>query len=310
MTGKKSLSIGERCYRIFRKIHFLAKRGSLFSFRRTTIIRGKNYPKRTFTIIFFNSTLLFILANLLVFVITRLSTGIAALSFNINTISYYYDINYLITGDKWTADAVQAVFSTGPIIALFTGIVLFFLYVSVQAETGILRLLVLWMIAQSIVFFLGEMLMGALFNQGFGYVIMYLFVMDTGKMLISVFAMVAMVTLGFFFTRLFLFSGNIYFNCINAHNRRKFVLNQFIYPFIAGNLLIFIIKIPELSLYEMCTNATMIFILLPVSIRGMNTQEIYFDEDPRSLKFSGTLIAITFLSLVLYRVIFGIGVRL
>ncbi|MEI7982096.1 MAG: hypothetical protein WCI71_10620, partial [Bacteroidota bacterium] len=133
MTGKQPLSFGDRCYRTYRKIRFLAKSGSLFSYRSGVVNYNNKQKAGDFTIIFLNSTFLYLLANILVSVVTRLSTGISALAFDIRSICYYYDINYLISGDKWTTDAVQAVFSTGPLIALFLGILLFLLYISVVA---------------------------------------------------------------------------------------------------------------------------------------------------------------------------------
>ncbi len=310
MPIHQPLTFREQIYRIYRKIRFLAKRGTLFSNRTRYFFHGEDYVKGTFTTIFLHSTFLFLLAYLLISVITQIATCISAQAFDINTILYYYDINFLITGDKWTPDAVHAIFSTGPIIALLIGILLFLLYMSVITESGILRLLVLWMFAQTIVHFLGNMLMGALFRKGFGYVIMYMFFMDTGKMLISVFALVVMVSLGIFLPRLFLFSGNIYFNYLNGKNRRKFIWAQFIYPFLAGNIILLLLKIPEITLFEVCTNATMLFVLLPVALLGMKSQDLFFDEDPRTMKLSIPLIVITVLALLLYRIIFGFGIRL
>jgi len=309
MAVPQSLTFREKIYRINRKIRFLAKRGSLFSNKTRFFFHGEDYVKGTFTIIFLNSTFLFLLAYLVVSVIAQVATGISALAFDINTVLYYYGTNYLITGEKWSPDAVHTVFSTGPIIAFMTGILFFLLYLSVITESGILRLLVLWMFVQSIVHFLGDMLMGALFTKGFGYVIMYMFFMDTGKMLISVFAMVVMVSIGILTSRLFLFSGNIYFNYLNGNNRRKFIWAQFIYPFLTGNVILILLKIPEITLFEVFTNATMLFVLLPVAILGMKSQDLFFDEDPRTMKLSIPLVVITVLLLLLYRIFFGIGVR-
>ncbi|MFA5727447.1 MAG: hypothetical protein WC886_07400 [Saccharofermentanaceae bacterium] len=310
MAEKQSYSLMERGYGIFRKIRFLASKGSLFTLKSPRKVLTANYPRHTYAFIFINSTVLFLLAYLLIAIITRLAIGFSALAFDIHTILFYYNIEFLIESDKWTTDAVQVVFSTGPLVALFIGILLFLLYEKVLEETGILRLLILWMVLHSLVFFLGEMLMGAIFNKGFGYVIIYLFFMDTGKMLISIFAMIIMVVLGLVLTPIFLSSGNIYFNFLDKGNRTKFIVNQFIFPFLVGNFLIFCIKIPEITLYEISTNATMLLILLPVVLKGINSKDLFFDEEPRVIRFSFVLAIITLLFAILYRIFFGMGIRI
>ncbi|MCK9219115.1 MAG: hypothetical protein M0P47_03580 [Bacteroidales bacterium] len=299
-----------RFYSAYRKIKFLWKKGSFFNISSHPGHCKSTYPKGTFTVIFFNSTLLFLLAYLLISTVTKIATGISAYAFDIKTVLYYYNIDYLIKGTDWFTDAVQVIFSTAPMTSFIFGILLLVIYVKVMAETGILRLLILWMMAHSIVFFLGDIFTGAIFNQGFGYVIIYFFFMDTGKMIICFITLLAMITLGLFLTRIFLFSGNIYFNMLNSVNRTKFIWNQIIYPFFAGNLIIALFKIPNITIYEVCTNATMLFILIPVAIRGKNMQDLYFDEDPRTIKFSGLIAGITFFLLISYRIAFGIGIRL
>ena len=77
-------------------------------------------------------------------------------------------------------------YSTGPVLALISGVLLFLLYTHVSEESGILKLLVIWMLSHSIVFFFGDIVMGSLFTKGYGFVLMYMYATDTVKMVISV----------------------------------------------------------------------------------------------------------------------------
>jgi hypothetical protein len=306
----RHLSLGNRIYIAYRKIRFLAKRGSLFSASKPLTNKGTEIPGGTFRTILVTSVLLFLIAYLIIYILNLFITGFTAIIFDIPVIVYYYDVDYLIRGMDWTPDSVSGVFSSGPLAMLVLAILLLILYKSVETETGILRLLLLWMIFHALTRFFGEILVGALMGKGFGFVILYLFVMDTEKVILTLVGFVAMFTTGLIMTRLSLYSANIYFNDLLSNYRFKFILTQFILPFLVGNIVILLIKIPEFSSYDVALNATMIFFLLPVLVRSIGMKDFYFDEDPRSIKLKPVIPITAVLLLFLFRFILGFGIRL
>jgi len=269
-----------------------------------------HFQKNTFLIITVNSVAVFLLSYVFIYFMTQLVTAVSASTFNIGTIIYYYDIDYLIRGNNWTSDAVSIVFSSGPLFSLFFSILLFTIYYKVVSETGFLRLFVLWCFCHVVIYFFGNMLVGTILNEGFGYVIMYQFVMDTGKMIITLFAFLCIFLIGLFMTRLFLYSGNIYFNVLNHQNRLKFVFSQFLIPFITGDLIIILLKLPEVRLFEILLNGCILLLLLPVLFRSINIQDLYFDEEPRKIKLAGYFILGTLLCLIGFRVGLAFGIRI
>jgi hypothetical protein len=306
----RHFSKGNRFYIAYRKIRFLAKRGSLFSSSKPRTNTGTEIPKGTFRTISITSLLLFLIAYLVIYVLNLFITGFTAIIFDIPVIVYYYDVDYLIRGMDWTPDSVSGVFSSGPLAMLVLSILFLLLYKSVETETGILRLLLLWMIFHALTRLFGEILVGALMGKGFGFVILYLFVMDTEKVILTLVGFVAMFTTGLLMARLSLYSANTYFNDLLGNYRFKFILTQFIFPFIIGNIVIALIKIPEFSYFDVALNATMIFFLLPILVRSIGMKDFYFDEDPRKIKLK-MVIPITAVSLLfLFRLILGFGVRL
>ncbi|TSA27845.1 MAG: hypothetical protein D4R67_05355, partial [Bacteroidetes bacterium] len=234
-------------------------------------------------IIGLNSTVLFLIAYFLLFSLASIVTAISASAFDIPTEITSSQILFFIRSYDWTSDAVKTIFSTGPIMALLTGILLWILYTRVAEETGILKLLVVWMVAHCIVFFFGDMMMGALFSKGFGYVIMYLYFMDTGKMIITLFALVSMFTLGLVMTRQMLFTANTYMTVLPEKDSRKFVLVQYLIPFLAGNILIGLVKLPGITLFESFLNGSMIIFLIPIYIRAGMIQDLYFEEEEKEI---------------------------
>jgi hypothetical protein len=153
------------------------------------------------------------------------------------------------------------------------------------------------------------MMMGALFSKGFGYVIMYLYFMDTGKMIITLFAISTMFTLGLIVARPLLFTANTYLNVLPGNQARRFSLVQYIIPFVAGNIIIGLVKLPGISLYEIFLNASIILFLIPIYIRAGMMQDLFFEEEPKMIKIYWKNLGIALVMLVLIRIVFGIGLR-
>ncbi|MEI7661366.1 MAG: hypothetical protein WCK34_04180, partial [Bacteroidota bacterium] len=298
---KGFFSSANKFYIAYRKIRFLASRGTLFSLPRQNQHDKTEFPKGTFRIISLNSVFLFLLGYMIVYLLHLFITAFVAMLFDIPVVVYYHDVDFIIRGNDWTTDMVTGVFSAGPISMLVLAILLLILYVTVSTETGILRLLVLWMIFHALTRFFGELLVGAVMGKGFGYVILYMFVMDTGKVILSILVFVMMFTIGLLLFQLFLFSANIYFNDLRKSYRFRFLTSQFLVPFLIGNIAILLIKIPSFSYFDATLNATGLLILIPLFVRSVSFQDMYFDEDQRTINIRVGMIALTIILLTLFR---------
>lgn len=129
-------------------------------------------------------------------------------------------------------------------------------------------------------------------------------------MVVTVLALIGMISVGFSVARYFTISANIYFNELPAFYTRKFLGFQFLVPFLAGNFIIWLIKLPSISLYDITLNLTMVFMLIPVMIRGKQLEDFYFDEDQRSIRLSYPIILISIIVLILFRIILSPGLKL
>ncbi|MCX6250764.1 MAG: hypothetical protein NTX61_08430 [Bacteroidetes bacterium] len=337
----------ERIYRIFRKLRFLISTGKLFKRkqlvktepqventrlayrkirylvrRRSTwkyfTLLGKRYMRRNFGFLTFsnynfiliNSTAMFLLAYLFVHLLTQLGIVLAASNFKIDTVIYYYEIDFLIRAREWTPDAVQVVYTTGPFIGAIIAFLSFILYTNIIEELWVSRLFILWVFCHAFVRFFGEFLAGNLLGEGFGYVVMYMFFMDTSKMILTVFAFIIMMFTGLAMTRQFLFTGNLYFNLLDKSNRMSFVKAQYLFPFLIGTLIIIAVELPKVSALEICVLGSMALVLIPTVLRTRFMQDIYYEEEPKKVKIFWKAVAWTIVLFFLFRVIFGIGIRL
>jgi hypothetical protein len=274
---------------------------------------SRNYSflgNRKYLVILLNSTFIFLLAYLFVFVIKEMAVVIAAGSFDIKAVMMYYDVEFLIRSRDWTEEAVKVVFSTGPLIALMLTLVSLTIFVLASQETWTIRLFVMWVILHAFTQSFGEMIIGALLNQGFGWVLAYLYFNDTEKMLLVVGILLGMFAGGLFLSRFLLLTGNMYFNNIGKGNRRPFLISQVYLPFLIGTGMIILLKQPLKNGFELLIEASMLLVLLPAFLRTRNTNELFFDEEPRKISIKWVWIFITILAVILFRVWFWKGVRL
>jgi hypothetical protein len=268
------------------------------------------FKDRTNSTIFLNSLFYFLCAYLILFLISRIGTAVSASVFGIPIRIYYNHIDYIVRSYDWTADAVTVIFCSGPFISLVTGLVLLIVFSLVATETGMLRILLMWLIILSIASFFGDVIIGALMNQGFGYVIMYLFIMDTGRVILTLFGGILLFASGLFLTRSMLFVANIYFIDIREIEKTKFMLFQYAFPYIAGFIIIQLFELPRMNWFESGIRLCGLIFLVPAISRSVSMPDMYFEEDQPEFGISWKTAVTAFFLLIIYRIVFGIGLRI
>ena len=300
---------------IYRKLRYINYTGNLFriNFRGILEFMNRNYSflgKGKYLIILLNSTFIFLLAYLFVFILKEMALVIAADSFDIKAVMMYYDVEYLIRSRDWTGEAVKVIFSTGPLIAFMLTMIALTIFALASHENWTARLFIMWVILHAFTQSFGEIIIGALLNQGFGWVLAYLYFSDTEKMLLVVGILLGMLTGGLFLSRFILLTGNIYFNNIDKSNRKQFLMSQVFLPFLIGTGMIMFIKQPLKNGFEFLVTGSMLLVILPAILLARYTNDLYFDEEPRKIRIKWVWILITILVFFLFRMWFWNGVRI
>lgn len=299
----------------YRKLRYLFVTGKLFKINTKKL---KDYYYRNFgfiyrkkyLIIFVNSLSLFLIAAISMYVIRQFATALVSSTFDIQTIVYYFNIDFLIRGRDWGPESVKIIFSTGPFVALLLALIALVVFFKYHQQRGIFRLFIFWVFCFGWTGFFGEALMGSLLGDGFGYVIMYLFFMDTAKMIITFLSITALVAVGLFITNSMLLTANTYCNYLVKRNRGRFVFSQIILPYLVGTLILYFLKQPEATTLEVAVNLSMIFLLAPALIRSIFNNELFFDEEPRKFRVYIWLIFAAIIILSVFRIIFERGIRI
>jgi len=264
---------------------------------------------RVYTVIFLNSLFYFFCAYFILFFISSIGIAVSASAFSIPVRIYYHEIHYLIRNSDWSPDAVTVVFGTGPMLCLTLGLITFIVFLSVATEKGILRILLVWLIILAIVNFLGELIIGSLMNQGFGYVIMYMFIMDTGRVVLTLLGAILLFIAGLTLSRKLLFIANTYFSDLKGIEKTRFIIYQYFFPYLAGILILQLIELPKISWFPTLVRICGIIFMIPVFSRSLSLQDIYFEEETPDVSLSWKAALAALALLLLYRVVFGFGVR-
>lgn len=256
-----------------------------------------------------NSTALFLLSYLVLYILSMGVTVIAASIFKFPTIVYYHEIFFNVSPEAWYHDAVKTIFSAGPLLNLIIGILFITIYNRIRELTGNFKLFFLWGFLHSVNMLFGAMLVGTLFETGVGHVISWMYIMDTGRMLYSILSVFILVITGLIATKHFLFSGNAYFPKIDASNNTRFVVAQVLLPFLLGTAAMILVRQPRFLFYDTFVMITMLVMIIPVLASYRSYNDLFFEEETKKISIRLLpLIALAAL-LIFFRVGLEIGIR-
>jgi hypothetical protein len=266
---------------------------------------NQNFQHYTSWIVLFNSLFYYLIANVLIFTLMSLSSVVIASLFDISTVICKDHFIFLIRSGNWSLDTVISVFGTAPFISLMAAIGLLVLYESKVSCNNRFRILLAWMIILCFANFFGGIIMGAFLNRGLGYVLMYLYIMDTGKVVITIICMMILFIIGQALSRFFLFTANVYHYELRGGDKLRFGIFQFLIPFILGNIIIGLFNFPILSLDHTCIRISALFILIPLLIGCKTTPDLFFYKEPRLPSLAIKPAGIALMLLLIGRFVFG-----
>ncbi len=271
-------------------------------FKKSKTLRGE------FTSITINATALFVLSYLFIFFFSMLASAIASTIFDFSSIIYYYNVYFFIRSDEWYADAVKVIFSSGPVVALFLGTLLLIIFSYIREDKGIFKMFYFWGFLHGYSFFFGGLLTGTLFSRGFGHVIIWSYIMDTGKLVYSFISVAVLITIGLLSTKSFLISANSYYTNINKKNSTPFIFAQVVMPFILGTIILTLIRLPKIDEYFIFVTLTLLLVIIPILANYRFYPVLYFEEEKITIKTNLKLFISTIIIIVLFRIILAIGI--
>jgi len=267
--------------------------------------------KRTagnFFIIMFNALSYYLIAFIIMYLLGQFLTAVLAVQYDYKSIIYYHRLAWMIDSYDWTTESVKLLFSVAPLLSLLLGIIFLVVYITLYDDRSNLKQFFLWGFAHGMIWFFGALLAGTILDEGIGYVVMYMYFKDTGKLIISLFSLTALILIAAFSTKWFLFSGNSYFNQLNEHNRGFFTFSQVVLPMTIGTAILIALKLPMISYYELFTLLTSLIFMIPIMANYKSFTTYYFDEIPIEVKADKKAMITAAIMLIAFRVIFEFGI--
>lgn len=268
---------------------------------------------KVFWAITVNSLSFFIIAYLLLFFLQNLTLGTVASFFDISSRITHDTIVFILDESSWGFDSVKTTFSSSIVLMMILGTFSLIVYHNFKELTGVLKQLFFWSYLVSFTMVFGSILVGGFASTGFGHVLNWSYVRDTGKMLHVIVALVGLAVTGLIGLRASLFSSNTYFNTLNDDNRLRFFVHQYFYPFIIGSILFILIRIPIESKYEVYDIIVELSLIIPIIIMFLgiiNYSELMFDEEKRIIKPRLTLIISALALVIIYRILLSFGLAI
>lgn len=322
---QKKEAIEQRIHEKHRRkriIRYLVKRktkqlfNAVISLNFTTIkkifisFREARSQRQEFFTILINSTSYFLFSYFLIFFLTQLFSAVAASFFDYETLIKYNNNFYLVKNEDWFMDSVKTIYSAGPVTALIIGIISSIIYSRIKEHISKVKIFFLWTSVHAYSFFFGGLLIGTLFSKGFGHVVIWSYIMDTGKLVYSMISIFFLVLVGFILSRSFIISANSYYNKLDESNRSRFVNGQILFPFILGNIVMLIFWLPEFNFYFQLVSFSSLLIILPVWLRKRTFNDMYFEEEDIKVNIDHRIIILALLFISAFRIIFGFGIRI
>jgi hypothetical protein len=253
------------------------------------------------TILALNSTAFYVLAYLFVHFAHQLATVLTARAAGIHTRLYPGHIYFKISDSQWQANDVITVYAAGPLAALVLGLLGFAGFKLAVKYRNNLKIFLLWVFIFGLNMAFGSLLAGCVVQGGFWYAVkwsVYNFGVVWG---IAGLLGLALILAGFFMAPAFPDA------CPSAtlkqfRNRRKMLTAMLVYPWLFGNLVLAIIKFPDLIVYEGLQFFTLLLFLVPAysqNLRDPLEPKIYGAQKTR---LSVAAIALSVLAAVVFRV--------
>lgn len=222
----------------------------------------------------FNSTGLFLISYLIIYLIYQLPTILVASVYKIDSVLYFYELYFPIgnASNLWTKTNIIAITLIGPLSSGITAILLFRWVQLRNIKNHIFRLLLLWVAFQGTAHFLGAFVAGIITDLGFGYVANWLFLNVFFKILISLVFLSVLSLAGYYSATTAL--TNLPHGRMKSLHRTVSLISTYLLPWLLGTTLLILLRFPDktpqhenIMVYDAIILVSMVFAIVPMVFR-------------------------------------------
>jgi hypothetical protein len=248
-----------------------------------------------------NSTAIFIIAYILVYLVYQLTVLIVASKWRLDSVLLYYDLAFNDYSPLWNRQNIIITTISGPVISLLIGILFYRFFSGRKKVKGFLKLFYLWIAMHGLNLFLGAFSSGVSFDQGFGYVPAWLYWNVFWQIFVSLLFLFLFGYIGYYSATKFLDTSKSAYR-VRPENKYRFLLFQVALPMVIGTALMLIVKIPNNMPYETGTLVTMFFGIVPMFLNKKAKPTITFEREKKATHIKWIYIVIFVFLLFVYRI--------
>jgi hypothetical protein len=177
-----------------------------------------------------------------------------------------------------------------------------------EAYGPVTKLFFLWLAFHSFNMFFGAYVAGFITDQGFGYVVNWLYLRFAIRFALVMLSLLVMMIIGYFTTKTLLETSNSV-QRINKHNKPYFILTQALIPWILGSAILVLIKIPDkdpqhenIIVYDLIILGTLLFAIVPTFFNRKARPDTLRFKSKKRMKFIWLYMLVAILLIVAYRI--------
>ncbi|MCX6257561.1 MAG: hypothetical protein NTW49_06675 [Bacteroidia bacterium] len=256
------------------------------------------------------STLCYILAQLTIYLVYQSVMIIVAHQYNLPTVLYYYKTAFPTppTSKLWTEYNIINTFASAPVFLLLLGTIIYFVFEKVRSNKNFYKIFILWLYIHSVGYFIGSVISGTITVKYFGWALAWMGALSFLPKLALIPFLALLFIVGFRSISMFIQTAPDYQYIKNLESIRNYLYSTVVFPFILGNIVIFLIKLPELTPYEVLIYFSMVFMIFPFMIQLREYGNFKIAVMNREPKFPLKLSIFTVLVLVIFRIWLGYGI--
>ena len=234
--------------------------------------------------IIINSTVYFVMAYLfVVFSYNLFAIWISTTWFGFDAKLFFH--GFKMTGAAWNRDNMVIIFFFGNSITLLIGFIFDWLYRRQRKYKRGIKLFFMWTYIIAYSWFLGNIMVGALFNFGIGTALLAFRVPFFLRVALSLLSILTLFFIGHRAQKGIKVSANLYYKRLAKGAINGFLLNQTVYPALIGIAILVLYKIPNIDQYkymDWLVLSSVVFYILGLFIKQRNRNSIIFKN--RSVK--------------------------
>ena len=198
---------------------------------------------------FINSLVLFVLAFWMVYLSHQMISILTGKIFSIPAVLYSYRIFWpLYTySSLYSRQALIIIFGLGPLSSLIIAIASYRIYIWARKSRQNIKMLLLWMALHGFNLFFGAYIVGVITRTGFVYTTEWIFfssVFDVEEIVFMIISIISLIIIGVYSTRQFIMAANSP-DLVQPKLRFFYVLAQVFFPWLLGNLVLYLINYPN-----------------------------------------------------------------